>query len=104
MYCKLPLLPHVAYDYDKHSCPLNMHDCNFKPIYSVVASYYCIKLHILLSGHCDGMTHLLCSSSITIPSGQPHPPTQTLGHGEATPMFEQVAGHNGAQSINTCPS
>ena len=50
------------------------------------------------------MTHLLCSSLITIPSGQPHPLTHTLGQGEATPIFEQVVGHSGAQSINICPS
>ena len=61
-------------------------------------------INILLLGHCDDMTHLLCSSLITIPSGQPHPSIHTFGQGEATPMFEQVVGHSGAQSMNTCPS
>jgi len=38
---------------------------------------------VLLLGHCEGTTHLLRSSSTTIPCGQPHPLTHTAGHGVA---------------------
>jgi len=57
---------------------------------------------IILSGHSDGGTHSFWSSSIIVPLGHSHPPSQIRGHTLKRNLLAQVVGQL-VQFFWTCP-